>query len=211
MARAGTRRRGSQATEVRARLVSATIDTLQAVGYAGTSARAIASRAGVSQALVFYHFGSIDELLLAALDETSRRRMGAYREAMETVTSVADLLEVAGRVFREDLDRGHLKVLAELIAAASSQPTLAAQVAERIEPWIALTEETVSHVLGDSAIVGIVRPRDLATGLVGLYLGLELITQLRGDRRPVDALFESVGRLLSAVTALRSGSPSQAR
>ena len=53
--------------------------------------------------------------------------------------------------------------------------------------------------------------RDLATGLVGLYLGLELITQLRGDRRPVDALFESVGRLLSAVTALRSGSPSRVR
>ena len=77
--------------------------------------------------------------------------------------------------------------------------------------WIALTEETVSRVLGNSAIADVVRPRDLATGLVGLYLGLELITQLRGDRRPVDALFESVGGLLSAVTALRSGSPSRVR
>jgi AcrR family transcriptional regulator len=64
---------------VRAALVGAAIDALRETGYAGASAREIASRAGYSQALVFYHFGSVNELLLAALDEVSSRRMAVYR------------------------------------------------------------------------------------------------------------------------------------
>jgi AcrR family transcriptional regulator len=202
MARSGTRRRGSQTPEVRAVLVEATIEALRETGFAGTSARAIAQRAGVSQALIFYHFGSIDELLLAALDETSRQRMSAYRAAMETVTSVGELFEIAGQIFRDDLDRGHLKVLAELIAASSSQPSLGSRVAEQIEPWIELTEDTLRRALSGSSISELIPTRDLATGIVSLYLGLELITHLRGDRAPAEALFETASSLAGVLNAV---------
>jgi AcrR family transcriptional regulator len=42
-------------------------------GFAGASAREIARRADCNQALVFYHFGSVTELLLAGLDDSTRR------------------------------------------------------------------------------------------------------------------------------------------
>ena len=43
-------------------------------GFAGASARAIAPRASFNQALIFYHFGSVRNPLLAVLDLISERR-----------------------------------------------------------------------------------------------------------------------------------------
>ena len=123
----------------RKRIVEAAIETLKEEGFAGTSARAVAKRGGFNQALVFYHFGAMSELLLAALDETSERRMARYREALEGVNDLGRLVELAGRIYREDLDAGHMTVLAEIIAGASAVPEVGPEVVARLEPWIELT------------------------------------------------------------------------
>ncbi|EWM11480.1 LOW QUALITY PROTEIN: TetR-family transcriptional regulator, partial [Kutzneria sp. 744] len=52
--------------ETRQRLIDGAIETIRQHGIAGTSARTIAATAGVNQALVFYHFGSVNDLLKAA-------------------------------------------------------------------------------------------------------------------------------------------------
>ena len=57
------------------RIVVAALETLKEEGFAGTSARAIARRGNFNQALIFYHFGTLNDLLLAALDRTSAERM----------------------------------------------------------------------------------------------------------------------------------------
>lgn len=189
MAKAGTRRRGPRSPEARQRVVNAAIDTLKEVGYAGASARAIAERGGFSQGVVFYYFGSVRDLLLAALDETSERRMAAYRDAMEGVTRLDEMVDVAARVYREDLDEGHIKVLSEVIAATSTEPDLRGAVMERIEPWIRLTEETLARVLGGSPLEAVVPARQVAFAVVALYLGIELLTHLSGDRSDADGLF----------------------
>src|SRR5947208_16019504 len=59
----------------RKRIVMAAVETLKQEGFAGTSARAVARTGGFNQALVFYHFGSMTELLLAA---STRPRPGAW-------------------------------------------------------------------------------------------------------------------------------------
>ena len=58
--------------ETRRALVTGAIDALRAEGFSGATAREIARRARCNQGLIFYHFGSITKLLLAALDEVSR-------------------------------------------------------------------------------------------------------------------------------------------
>ena len=62
------------ATNVRAagvstkeQIVGAAIETLRTEGFGGTSARAIARIGDFNQALIFYHFGSVNGLLLEAL------------------------------------------------------------------------------------------------------------------------------------------------
>src|ERR1700720_1396294 len=75
-------------------LIDAAIETLKSEGFSGASARAIAKRAGGNQALVFYHFGSVVDLLLAALDEVSARRLARYSAALGQVRNLSDLLAV---------------------------------------------------------------------------------------------------------------------
>ena len=148
--RAGTPR-GTQSADVRAALVSAAIDALRETGYAGASAREIARRAGCSQALVFYHYGSVNDLLLAALDEVSSRRMAAYRSMLADATTATALAASARRILTADLDAGYVRVLVEMMTAAHSVPGLGEQVALRLAPWRELTEQAVRSALGRSA------------------------------------------------------------
>jgi AcrR family transcriptional regulator len=54
-------------------LLESAITSLQEKGYAGTTARDVADGAGVSLGAIGYHFGTIQELLDAALAEAVRR------------------------------------------------------------------------------------------------------------------------------------------
>lgn len=53
--------------------LDAAIESLIDVGYAGTNARVVASRAGLSQGAVTYHFPSRIKLIVAALEELTNR------------------------------------------------------------------------------------------------------------------------------------------
>ena len=124
----------------RRQLVDAAIETLKDDGYVGASARAIAQRAGVNQGLIFYHFGSVANLLLAALDSVSEERLERYEAEVSGVTSPSQLVDVAEGIFRSDLEAGYITVLVEMIAGASSTPGLGPEVSARIQPWRAFAQ-----------------------------------------------------------------------
>jgi AcrR family transcriptional regulator len=171
------------------RIVDAAVETLKRDGFAGASARTIAEHGGFNQALIFYHFGTVDGLLLAALDRTSDERMRAYREAIEEATGLTELATIAGRVFREDLRSGHIKVMAELIAGTSSHPQLGPEISRRVEPWIELTREVAERVAHGTGIEEIVPSEDVAFAVVSLFLGIELMSHLDGDTTRAERLF----------------------
>jgi len=188
-------------------LVEAAIETLKAEGYAGASARAIAARAGMNQGLIFYHFGSVATLLLAALDEVSSQRQVRYGEAVEGVGSLGDLVSVANEVFSTDLDAGYITVLVEMIAGASSTPGLAEEVAARIAPWRDFAGRAVASALGDSPLAAVLPAGDIAYAIVALYLGLEMLTHLDGDREPALRLFELVRQGAALTEAMLPAPP----
>jgi AcrR family transcriptional regulator len=203
--RAGTARRARSA-DVRAALVAAAVDALRETGYAGASARAIAGRAGCSQSLVFYHFGSVNGLLLAALDEVSARRMAAYHELLTEATSVTALAATARSILTDDLDAGYVRVLVEMITAAHSVPGLGEHVAARLRPWRELTEQTVRHALGRSPAARLMPPDLAARALVAGFLGLELLASLDEDDSAAADVLDRVGslaRLLDVLAGLR--------
>ena len=211
MAKAGPRAGGiatrrAESGEVKAALVAAAIDALREAGFVGASAREIASRTGYSQALVFYHFGSVNELLLAALDEVSARRMVAYRELLEHAGSVTALGESARSIFIEDLDAGYVRVLIEMITGAHSVPGLGEQVAERLRPWRELAEEAIRPVLRRSAAARLLPPAEAGHAIVAGFLGLELLASLDGDRATAIAVFDrfrSLAKILDVLGGLR--------
>jgi AcrR family transcriptional regulator len=199
MARPGARPRKRPSGSARARVVAAAVETLKREGFAGTSAREVARTGGFTQGVVFYHFDGMPDLLLAALDETSRQRLERYEAAVAGVDSLPELVAVAGKIFREDLAAGHVKVLAELIAASSGDPDLGRAIRERIAPWIDFTHAAIERVVTDSPVAALLPTRELAFGIVALYLGLELLTSLDGDHQPADSLFDSADVLAGAL------------
>lgn len=205
-AKSGTRSDGEATRE---KIVEAAIDALCAEGFSGTSARSIAAKGGFNQALVFYHFGSVNELLMASLAHVSKRRMEDYSSALRDVDSLGELVVAARSIFNEDLDRGHMKVLSELISGASTFPELGPRIWEEIEPWVGFTEEAVSRVVSGSPLEGVLPVSEVAYGIVALYLGLELLAQLNGERDAVNSLFGAVDRFATVLSPLFGPTPGQ--
>ena len=205
MVRTGSARRpGERSAETRRALVEGALEVLRTEGFAAATARTIAGRAGCNQGLVFYHFGSVVNLLLAALDEVSTQRRQRYEEALSAVHRPSDLVELAARVFREDLDTGDAALLVEMIAGATSTPGLGAEVKARVEPWTRFAVAALDQTLAGTPLAGAVAPAEIAHAVVALYLGLELLTHLDGDRARALALFDRA-RQLAAVADLLTG------
>ena len=187
-------------------LVQAAKEVLRRQGFSAATARNIAARAGCNQALVFYHFGSVVNLLLAALDEVSTERRERYGAALITVERPSQLVELAARVFEEDLDTGDAALLVEMIAGASSTPGLGAEVKARVAPWSEFAATALDSVVKGSAVANFVSAEEAAHAVVALYLGLELLSHLDGDRSPALTLFERARRF-AGVADLIAGIP----
>jgi len=198
-----------RSADTRRVLVEAAIETLKDAGYAGASARAIAERAGSNQGLVFYHFGSVANLLLAALDAVSADRLERYTEAVATVRSPTELVDVAADIFSQDLDAGYVTVLVEMIAGASSTPGLGPEVAARIGPWFEFARGAIETTFVGSPLEALIPAGDVAYGVVALYLGLEMLSHLNGDRAPAVALFAHAKNLAGLLAALGGPSPKE--
>ena len=205
MVRSGSASRpAGRSVDTRRALIDAAVDVLRHEGFAAATAREIATRSGCNQGLVFYHFGSVVNLLLAALDQVSAERRQRYDEALTAVRRPSELVELAARVFREDLDTGDAALLVEMIAGTASTPGLGAQVKARVEPWTQFAVAALEQTLGESPLAGMVAPGEIAHAVVALYLGLELLSHLDGDRAPALALFDRA-RQLAAVADLLAG------
>lgn len=172
----------------RAKLLQAAAEVIREQGVAAASARTIAAQAEVNQALIFYHFGTLDGLLLAALDKTSEERLVRYRKAVAKAETATELAEVAARIYREDRDLGHMTVVSQMIAGSVARPGLAREVLARMEPWIELCEEALTKALTGVPVAETVPLRELAYALTTFYLGLNLVTHLDEDRERTEAL-----------------------
>lgn len=186
---------GTNAT--RRALVDAAIESLKLDGFGGASARAIGARAGLNPGLIFYHFGSVADLLLAGLEDVSSRRMERYSAAVEAATTPSELVTVATEIFREDLDQGYVTVLVEMIAGAGSSPALGERVGALIAPWRSFAQRAIETIVADSPLASVVPVDDAAHAVVALYLGLEMLSHLDNDRAAALRLFGRASRLIT--------------
>ena len=183
-------------------IVEAALETLKSRGFAGASARAIAKTGGFNQALIFYHFGSVQNVLLASLDLVSERRMGAYRPAFETAETLSELATLAGDIYREDLENGYVTVLGEMVAGAISDPELGRAVVARIRPWLELVESKASALIAGSLFEPLIPAGDIAFAIVALYLGADMLSHLDRDSTSAESLLELGARIAPLAQAL---------
>jgi AcrR family transcriptional regulator len=194
-----------QAPATRAALIAGAIQTLREAGFAGASARQIARRAGCNQALIFYHFGSVPDLLIAALEEISTQRMAAYQGLLQHTGSITGLVDAARAVFTEDLAAGHVTVLVEMISGAQTVPGLGDRIRACLEPWREFAQTAMREVLATFPVP--VPAEQAAHAVVAGILGLELLAHLDGDQDSALAVFDqarAAGELLDRASPLLS-------
>ena len=194
----------STAQDTRTQIAEAALEALRTEGFAGATSRVIARIGGFNQALIFYHYGSLDNALLAALDLTSEERMARYRDALDGAHTLEELIGIARTIYREDSESGHVAVVSQLVAGSLARPELAKGVFERTEPWVDFCEQAIRKVVADSPLSEVLPIRELAYGLVSYYLGTNLLTHLGGAEQ-TEALFERLEALAPAISPILRG------
>jgi AcrR family transcriptional regulator len=194
----------AQGSEIRSRILDAAFNTVRTEGVARASARTIARNGGFNQALIFYHFGSVNDLLLAALDRSAAARMARYRDVLGGATP-AEFASLARQLYTEDVEAGHSTVLAELFAASSGNGALGAEMLKRLQPWLELAESLIRRVLAGSPFASLVDARAAAGAVLAMYVGIDLLNHLDVDRSLATDLFDSGERLATAFAPLLGG------
>lgn len=158
----------------RDQLITGALDAIRTHGIAGVSARTVAAAAGVNQALVFYHFGSVDELLTTACRVEVEKRVEYYRERFAAVRSLRELLELGRALHVEEREEGNVTVLAQLLAGAQVDEKLRPPVAVAVGLWAAEVEKTLRRILEGSPLQDIADPKSLASAVCASFIGLQM-------------------------------------
>ncbi|QEU91753.1 TetR/AcrR family transcriptional regulator [Streptomyces kanamyceticus] len=191
--------------ETRTKLLDGALRTLTEQGIAKTSARTIAAAAGVNQALVFYHFGSVDELLSEACRHGTEQRVTRYRERLSALSSLSELLAFGREMHEEEREAGHVAVLGQLLAGAQTQPRLAAATAAGLALWIEEIEKVLTRVLSASPLGEFVDPVGLSRAVAASFVGLELYEGV--DPLGTERALASLEQLSTLVTAVEDLGP----
>ncbi|MCG8916046.1 TetR family transcriptional regulator [Actinokineospora sp. PR83] len=160
--------------DTRGRLIDGAIETIRAHGFAGTSARTIAATAGVNQALVFYHFGTVHELLRVACLVNTEARVAGFADRIAAVADLRGLLALGLTLHAEERAAGNVAVLAQMLAGAQTDPSLAEAISGALRLWVDPIEAALARLLADSPVAEVVDTAGLARAVSAAFIGLEL-------------------------------------
>jgi AcrR family transcriptional regulator len=187
----------------RDRLLDAAAAALAEDGLTAVSARTVAARAEVNQALVFYHFGSVSGLLDAAVRRSVDLAVASYRDRLADVSSLGELLTVGRALHESERGAGNVAQMAQVMAGALRDETLAAAGRYAMEQWSGELERVLVRVLPVTPLHGLVEPSSLARAVAAGFIGLELYDGV--DPAAADsalASLDALGALVSAFDVL---------
>jgi AcrR family transcriptional regulator len=187
----------------RDKLLDAAARALAEDGVAGVSARNVAARAEVNQALVFYHFGSVSGLLDAAVRRSVDLAVASYRDRFADASSLGELLAVGRDLHETEKRAGNVQQMAQVMAGAARDETLARAGRYAMERWSSEIEAVLTRVLRPTPLHGLVDPHRLARAVAAGFIGLELYDEVDPDAAMAafDAL-DAIGALVAALDGL---------
>src|SRR5580698_6380950 len=129
-------------------LLDAAEELLISKGAAAITTRKVADRAGVNQALVHYHFGTIEQLLLAVLERVSVAVKERSERIYEEESSfIAGWFEEMETMITADVKRGWGKIWLENLTLAANRPKIGKQYVKASTMTRKLHEQNVNEML----------------------------------------------------------------
>jgi AcrR family transcriptional regulator len=196
-------------TTIREANVEAFLDAAERLlvkdGGASISTRTLAREAEQNHGLVHYYFGSVDELLLQALERFTARILQRQRALYATEEPFLDKWRAAMGFIEEDLESGYPKVWAELESLAWSKPELRERLRAVDERWRTLLRDAVAQAIEE---YGLDKRRFSAEALAALVMQFQkglLQERLLGFDRGHAELLASIDAWLSSLAEQPSG------
>ncbi len=181
-------------------IVVAAAESLLENGYAGTSVRAIASRAGVAIGNLQYYFPTKSELLVEAWRYLTGRSTEELRRALNQLTDPLEVLELGAESIWDSLRQlGDIQLAAfDLLVQAPRRERLQAYLPELFTRYREVIQEQLDRLERDGK-VRLTVPREVLVPLVlNTVLGFGLYYVVTRDD-------ESCLRALSAIKQLAAG------
>lgn len=190
--------RKQQHEQTHQRLLDATVDCLVRYGYAGTTTQRVQDTAKVSRGALLHHFGSKNELFVAAIQHIAEAQLARTRAAAATLEPGRQGARAAVKALRAAMSGPLFLAGLELWMAARTDESMreALRPAER-QLGTAL-RETLSDVLGAEHDK---ESRIAYESLLVLLRGLAITSVLREDTTVADDILELWSRrVLDEVT-----------
>jgi AcrR family transcriptional regulator len=191
----------------RARAVEAFLDAAERllieVGYAGITTRRLASEAGLNPGLVHYYFGSLDEVLLQALQRFTARLIERQRAMYETDVPFIEKWRRAMEYLEDDLASGYPKILLELQALGWNRPDIREGIARVNAQWREVLTEAFEKAADEYGLEPAAFPLDALVSLVMTFnQGIEL-ERLSGISQGHEELLAWIDRWLQSLEEAR--------
>src|SRR5216683_4065792 len=190
---------GNLTTSAREQIVRAAAESLLEKGYAGTTVRAIASRAGVAIGNLQYYFPTKSELLVEAWRYLTDRSVDELKLALNQLTDPLEMLEMGVESIWDSLRKlGDIQLAAfDLLVQAPRTERLRAYLPELFTRYREVIQEQLDR-LEEGGIIRLTVPREVLVPLVlNTVLGFGLYYVVTRDD-------ESCLRALSAFRTLAS-------
>lgn len=142
-------------------------------GYVHLNLRDIARDAGVNHALIGYHFGGKQPLVLAVLDEANQALLDRQARMFDADASARRKWQQACDFYEEDLESGFVRLLMALMSASFHDESLRREFVPRLLAWHRLVEEAVAAFIAESGLELPVPARAVAAWIGWFWTGIE--------------------------------------
>jgi AcrR family transcriptional regulator len=151
-------------------------------GRDGLTTRRVAREAGVNQGLVYHHFGSLEELMVAVLECFTGRLIARQRAMYAEPVPFRQKWRAAMGYLEQDIDAGYPRIWLELQALGWSRPALRERVAGVNEAWRQVLREAFAAAQAEYGQAAADLPLEAVVSLVMTFnQGIE-VERLSGIR-----------------------------
>lgn len=187
---------GTKGAQTRAAILERAVDLASVEGLEGLTIGRLAAELGMSKSGLFAHFGSKQELQLAAVEAAARRFRGAVIDPAAEAPEGAPRLRAMAESYLGYLDSGPYSggcFWAATSAEYDDRPgPVRDAIAGALDAWLA---ELARH----ARLAGVEAPDRLAFELYAVVMGANSRHRLSGERRVFRYAREAIERLLREV------------
>lgn len=186
--------------ERRAQILDAAVGVAASERLDGMTVRKVADRAGLSPGLVFFHFGSKDQLLLDLLDRVLEEIIGRRPpEDAAGAPSARDALLTYARSELERLpgERDFVELFFDYWVVGTRNPDVRTRMSDAMAAYRASFEPLATRIVAEEAArFDGVPPGDVARIIVSFVQGTAFQAVLDPDHFDVDALMAALEALV---------------